>query len=105
VNYWFGRCSIVPDFRKGAISYWCDANMVARAQLARSLGVGAQRVSRQGVSDARPHRLRVRYERAGGRPYSAAAAGGAKMTPPSDRPGTADVQVWKADEQRKLANA
>ena len=36
---------------------------------------------RQGATDARPRRPRVRYERAGRRPYSAAAAGGAKRTP------------------------
>ena len=36
---------------------------------------------RQGATDARPRRLRVRYERAGRSFYSAAAAGGAKMTP------------------------
>ena len=35
-----------------------------------------------GRLSARPRRLHVRYERAGRRPYSAAAAGGAKMTPP-----------------------
>ena len=32
--------------------------------------------------EARPRRLRVRYERAGRSLYSAAAAGGAKMTRP-----------------------
>jgi hypothetical protein len=46
-----------------------------------SVRTAAQRVSQARRDDfARPHRLRVRYERAGRSFYSAAAAGGAKMT-------------------------
>jgi hypothetical protein len=54
---------------------------------AGAAGSGSRRTAAQGVSqagrddDARPRCLRVRYERAGRSFYSAAAAGGAKMTP------------------------
>jgi hypothetical protein len=45
-----------------------------------SFGTADQRVLRQGDHDARPRRLRVRYERAGRSFYSATAAGGAAVS-------------------------
>jgi hypothetical protein len=74
-----------------------DCSKVGRTRSARATGTETRSLTpnthagsapssfRRGPDRAHPRRLRVRYERAGRSFYSAAAAGGAKMTPQSDR--------------------
>jgi hypothetical protein len=52
-------------------------------------------VLRRGPDRACPRRLRVRYERAGRSFYSAAAAGGAKMTPAQIAEAQRLAREWK----------
>ena len=64
-----------------------------RRGLARGAATPA-RSQRDATEGARPRRLRVHYERAGRSFYSAAVAGGAKMTSTRSR---VEAEVTKAD--------
>ena len=90
------RVAVIPAFRRCrcrfdllAIAYLSDQLGTGRSQLiAGAAGAWPQRTavaparSQQGALVARPRRLRVRYERAGRRLYSATAAGGARVRSP-----------------------
>jgi hypothetical protein len=59
---------------------------------------------RQGADDdARPRRLRVRYERAGRSFYSATAAGAARLKPAQLADAKRTAREWQPTKQRDVA--